>query len=168
MIQGVPSVCGLGWVDLNFECSTVCSILLGLMAQHPNQSQPNPGPRAGGPLGQPVDIIKQLGNTPDQQSISSGHQRRQLRGSSAEFLTFNLISFTVLHLRAEQILPHFANCARETSLETKEGCRHLLRVLQWMEVLGSLENAQINRTTAEKKRSWSYPSFSYLFQTLER
>ena len=32
-IQG----CGLGWVDLDFEYSTVCLILLG-----PNQSQPNP------------------------------------------------------------------------------------------------------------------------------
>ena len=32
-IQG----CGLGWVDLDFEYSTVCLILLG-----PNQSQPGP------------------------------------------------------------------------------------------------------------------------------
>ena len=30
-IQGVPSARGLGWVDLDFECSNVCSILLGLM-----------------------------------------------------------------------------------------------------------------------------------------
>ena len=30
-IQGVPCARGLGFVDLNFECSTVCPILLGLM-----------------------------------------------------------------------------------------------------------------------------------------
>ena len=47
---------GFRRVDLNFECSTVCPILpglmgiwqkrLGKMVEHPNQSQPNPGPRA--------------------------------------------------------------------------------------------------------------------------
>ena len=57
-IQGVPSARGLGRADLNFECSTVCPILpglmgiwqkrLGKMVEHPNQSQPNPGLRAHG------------------------------------------------------------------------------------------------------------------------
>ena len=31
LLQGVPSARGLGWVDLNFECSTVCPILPMLM-----------------------------------------------------------------------------------------------------------------------------------------
>ena len=30
-LQGVPIARGLDWVDLDFECSTVCPILLGLM-----------------------------------------------------------------------------------------------------------------------------------------
>ena len=30
-IQAVPSTRGMGWVDLNFECSIVCPILPGLM-----------------------------------------------------------------------------------------------------------------------------------------
>ena len=30
-LQGVPTACGLGWVDLDFECSTVCPIGPGLM-----------------------------------------------------------------------------------------------------------------------------------------
>ena len=30
-VQGVPSGRGLGWVELNFECSTVCPIMPGLM-----------------------------------------------------------------------------------------------------------------------------------------
>ena len=46
-------VVDLGWVDLYSGCSTVCPILpgqlgvlqLGKMAEHQNQSQPNPGPR---------------------------------------------------------------------------------------------------------------------------
>ena len=29
-VQGVPSACGLSWVDLNFKCPTVCPILPGL------------------------------------------------------------------------------------------------------------------------------------------
>ena len=50
-VQGVPSACGVGEVDLNFECFTVCPILPGLMGiwqkrlcswarwmEHPNQS----------------------------------------------------------------------------------------------------------------------------------
>ena len=59
-VQGVPSARGLGWVDLNFECSTVRRILPGLMViwqkrlrkvgEHPNQRQPKPGPRADGTL----------------------------------------------------------------------------------------------------------------------
>ena len=54
-LQGDSSGRGLGWVDMNFECSTVCPILpglmgiwqkrLGKMVEHPNLSQPNPGPR---------------------------------------------------------------------------------------------------------------------------
>ena len=31
VVQGVPSACGLGLVDLDFECFTVCPILLRLM-----------------------------------------------------------------------------------------------------------------------------------------
>ena len=31
IVQGVPFARGLGWVDLNLECSTVCPILHGLM-----------------------------------------------------------------------------------------------------------------------------------------
>ena len=53
-LRGVQSARGMGWVDLNFECPTVCLILPGLMEiwqkwlEHPKQSQPNPGPRADG------------------------------------------------------------------------------------------------------------------------
>ena len=57
-VQGVQYARVLSWVDLNFECSTVCPILPGLvgiwqkrlakMEQHPNLSQPNPGPRGDG------------------------------------------------------------------------------------------------------------------------
>ena len=58
MVQDVPSAPGLGWVDLIFECSTLCPILMRIWQkrqdswarslEHPNQSQPNPGPRADG------------------------------------------------------------------------------------------------------------------------
>ena len=57
-LQGVPSSRGLGWVDLNFQCSTVCPIRpgligvwqkrLGKMAEHPNISQSIPVPGAHG------------------------------------------------------------------------------------------------------------------------
>ena len=30
-LQGVPSARALGWIDLDFECSTVCPILTWLM-----------------------------------------------------------------------------------------------------------------------------------------
>ena len=64
-IQGVPSARRLGWVDINFECSTVCLILpglvgiwqkhLGKMVEHPNQSQPTQvNERMGHPV---VDLI---------------------------------------------------------------------------------------------------------------
>ena len=53
IVQGVPSEQRLGFVDLDFECSTVCPTLLGpmgiwqkrlgKMVEHRNQSQPNPG-----------------------------------------------------------------------------------------------------------------------------
>ena len=56
-------VADLCWVDLAFECSTVCPILPGLignlseearqvgkMVEHRYPSQPNPGPRPDGPL----------------------------------------------------------------------------------------------------------------------
>ena len=56
----VPSALGLGCIDLNIECSTVCLNLpglmgiwqkrLGKMVENPNQSQPNPGPRPDGTL----------------------------------------------------------------------------------------------------------------------
>ena len=47
--QGDTSSRGKGCIDLNFECSTFCPILygqkrLGKTVEHPNQSQPNPGP----------------------------------------------------------------------------------------------------------------------------
>ena len=52
-------VADLGWLDLDFECSTVCPILPGLMGiwqkglgktvEHRNPSQPSPGPRPDGP-----------------------------------------------------------------------------------------------------------------------
>ena len=54
---GCP-ICSSTWVDLDFECSTVCPILpgklaevaeqLGKIVEHPNQSQPNPGECADG------------------------------------------------------------------------------------------------------------------------
>ena len=60
-MQGVPSERTLGFVDLYFECSTVCLTLhgpignlaevagqLGKMVEHRNQIQPNPGLRAHG------------------------------------------------------------------------------------------------------------------------
>ena len=46
--------CTGGWVDLNFECSTVCwgrvAIQLGKMVEYPSQRQPNPGPQVDGAL----------------------------------------------------------------------------------------------------------------------
>ena len=52
-LQGVPCARRLGFVDLDFECSTVCPTLLGLMGiwqkrlgkmvEQRNQSQSNPG-----------------------------------------------------------------------------------------------------------------------------
>ena len=57
-VQGVPSELRLGFVDLDFECSTVFPTLLGLMGiwqkrlgklvVHRNQSQPKPGLRSLG------------------------------------------------------------------------------------------------------------------------
>ena len=54
-VQGVPSARGLGWVDLNFVCCLPNSAWadgnlaeaagqMGKKVEHPNQSQPNPGP----------------------------------------------------------------------------------------------------------------------------
>ena len=31
-LQGVTPACELGWVDLNFQCSSVCRIMPGLMS----------------------------------------------------------------------------------------------------------------------------------------
>ena len=57
-IQGVPSARGLSWIDLHFECFTVCLILSGLtgiwqmrlgkMVEHPNQTKSNSGARPDG------------------------------------------------------------------------------------------------------------------------
>ena len=54
-VQGVPSELRMGFVDLNFDCSSICLTAwadgnfsevagqLGKMVEHRNQSQPNPG-----------------------------------------------------------------------------------------------------------------------------
>ena len=65
ILQCVPSARRLGFFDLDFECSTVCLALLGLMeiwqkqlgkmVKHRNQSQPNPGLSS---LGTPCIIIQ--------------------------------------------------------------------------------------------------------------
>ena len=68
----IQQVSDLDRVDLDFGCSTVCPVLLGLMRdrqngqtrwarfpEHPNQSQPNPGPGPAESVNHPETLFYQ-------------------------------------------------------------------------------------------------------------
>ena len=96
-LQGVRSACRLGYVDLDFECCTVCPILpglmgiwqkqLGKMVEHQNLSQHNPGLRPVGSPCMPVltPLYRRRRSRPRSTTTSSGaltwtqHPRRRRR-----------------------------------------------------------------------------------------